>query len=56
MTARYPLYAGLLARYVQPGFKPQVVGGEGGGDDDRRGKGACADAAGALAEALERAL
>jgi beta-ureidopropionase len=25
MTARYPLYADLLARYVQPGFMPQLV-------------------------------
>ena len=25
MTARYPLYADLLARYTSPDFKPQIV-------------------------------
>ena len=25
MTARYPDYAKLLAKYVEPGFQPQII-------------------------------
>jgi beta-ureidopropionase len=53
MTARYPLYAGLLSRYVTPGFRPQVVGSGGGTGEEDGGGGKAAEG---LAEALERGL
>lgn len=59
MTARYPLYAALLARYVSPGFGVQVVRDPAmvGGADGLKGEGEEGKKrAAALAEALERAL
>jgi beta-ureidopropionase len=53
MTARYPLYADLLRRYVSPLFRPQVVMAEGAGGvlkEDDEGEAA------ALAEAVRRGL